>query len=49
MGDDPSCSVKGRKGTMWEVVAVLNVKCKIYVNAVGFGTLHGLQVMKPRR
>lgn len=49
MGDDPTCLVKGSEGTMRELIAVINVECKIHVNALGFGTLYALQVMKPGR
>lgn len=46
MGDDPSRSVKGSEGTVRELIAVISVKCKTYVHALGFGTLYALQVMK---
>lgn len=38
--------VKGREGTMQKLVVVINNKCNISVNALGFGTLYVLHMMK---
>jgi len=49
MGDDPSRSVKGSEGMTRQLIAVINVKCKFYVDALGFNIPSALQVTKAAR